>query len=308
MKKEYIILTILIILLGGYLLLHKENKDNYTLPEIQKIETEQISKILIQNQNGSIELNKTDGSWTVTDKKYPADGTMVMSMLDTFKGFKLTALVSQSSDLERYELDKANAINVGIFNGTKETFKFTMGKTAPSYNHTFIMLADDKNIYHASGSFRNDFDQSYESYRDKKVFEVKKDSVKKLVIQKDGKNKTFLVPTDQKDKAETIWQHDDGKPADKEKINTLLSSLAMVNCKEYPENINIQELKSNVPACTIKLAAKENLLLSLYPIEGKKEFLGISSMNSYVFKLSQFDSKEIISNIDTILGITQETK
>jgi hypothetical protein len=36
--------------------------------------------------------------------------------------------------------------------------------------------------------------------------------------------------------------------------------------------------------------------------------MGISSMNEYVFELSQFTSKEIISNIDALLGIMPKEK
>lgn len=310
MKKEYLILTALILLLSGYLFLHKENKDHYTLPEIQEIDTKTVTKISVQRNNNIIEFNKKGDAWTVTDKKYPADSSLIINMLDTFKNFKLTALVSEKSDLERYELDKAHAIEVKISNESKPLFQFTMGKTAPSFNHTFVMLSGDKNVYHANGSFRNDFNQESEDYRDTKVLEVKQEAVSSITIKKGDIQKTILSQTSQNDdaKAQPKWQNKDETPVDAAKISELLSSLSFVKCKDYPQDISKEELKTKTPACYLEIAAQEQINFSLYSMEDKKELSGISSMNSYVFTLSEFDSKEILDKIDGVLGITSEKK
>ncbi|MCP4671126.1 MAG: DUF4340 domain-containing protein, partial [Desulfobacula sp.] len=84
-----------------------------------------------------------------------------------FKTFKLTALVSQKSDLQRYELDEKKSIHVKLLEKEKTIFEFTMGKSAPSFNHTFAMIAGDKNIYHAKGSFRADFNKTVDEFKEK---------------------------------------------------------------------------------------------------------------------------------------------
>jgi hypothetical protein len=175
MKKEYLILVALILILGAYLLFHKENKNNYVLPKIAKIDISKITGLVIAKIQIPIEFTKKEGTWVITDKEYPADSSSVENMLDTLKTLKLSALVSEKEDLKRYELDDENVILVKAMNGQKIVFEFTIGKTAPSFNHTFVKLTSDKNIYQANGSFRAYFDKTLEDFRDKKVLEVKEE-------------------------------------------------------------------------------------------------------------------------------------
>ena len=90
MKKEYLILIVVIIFASSYLLLHKENRDNYKLPEIEDIDTSKLTEIIIKSSNGNIKFIKKEESWLLTDKEFPADSSSVQDMFDTLKTFKLT--------------------------------------------------------------------------------------------------------------------------------------------------------------------------------------------------------------------------
>lgn len=169
MKKEYLILIALILILSGYLLFHKKNKATYVLPEIVKLDTAKITDIIINKKEGQIKFTKKEKVWILTDKAYPADSSSVENMLDTLKTLKLSALVSQKEDVKRYELDEENRIQVNVMNGQETLFEVTLGKTAPTFNHTFIMLKNDKNIYHANGNFRSYFDKTVEDFKEKKI-------------------------------------------------------------------------------------------------------------------------------------------
>ena len=177
MKKEYLILIVVIIFASSYLLLHKENRDNYKLPEIEDIDTSKLTGIIIKNSNGNIKFIKKGENWVLTDKKFPADSSSVQNMFDTLKTFKLTALVSQKKDLQRYELDEKKQVHIKLLENSKTIFEFTIGKLAPSFNHTFVMLSNDNNIYHAKGNFRGDFNQSLDDFRNKKVLEFPEKSI-----------------------------------------------------------------------------------------------------------------------------------
>jgi len=167
MKKEYLILIAIILFAGSYLFLHKEDQANYKLPEITAIDTAKITRIIIKKDQGTIKFTKKNKDWVLTDKELPADSSLVQNMFDTFKTFKLTALVSQKSDLQRYELDEKKSINIKLLDKEKTIFEFTVGKQAPSFNHTFVMIASDKNIYHAKGSFRADFNKTVDEFKEK---------------------------------------------------------------------------------------------------------------------------------------------
>lgn len=165
MKKEYLILIGVIVLACVYLFTREESRDHYTLPEIEKIDTSQLTSILITKENETIFFQKENSEWTVTEEKLPTDRGSVQDMLDTVKTFKLTTLVSQKKDFQRYELDDKKRVLVEFKKGTKTIFKMTIGKLAPGFNHTFVMVNDDTNIYHANGSFRGHFNRSADDFK-----------------------------------------------------------------------------------------------------------------------------------------------
>ena len=310
MKKEYLILIALILIFSAYLLVHKENKDNYTLPEIEKIDVSKITGLIIDKKPESIKFTKKGKNWLLTDKEYPADSSSVENMLDTFKTLKLSALVSQKTDLKRYQLDDQNRIRVKVMEGAKAIFEFSMGKTAPTFNHTFVMLVNDHNIYHANGSFRSYFDKTVEDFRDKKVLEFKKESIKRFTVKKDGLSKTLVSKEETKGKEKTsvTWSFEDGTPADKEAVLNFLSSVSFLKCENFLDSPAKKSYEKEKPLCEIRLENKGGIQLTLF--KGKKEdnLIGISSMNRYAFALSQFNGKEIVSNIEKLLGITKKEK
>ena len=308
MKKEYLILIVLILIFSAYLLLHKENKDHYTLPEIEKIETGKITGLIIDKKQGIIEFTKKEKLWTLTDKKYLADSNAVENMLDTFKEFKLSALVSEKGDLRRYELDVEKQIQVKILEGEQTVFEFSIGKTAPSFNHTFVMLADDTNIYHANGSFRSNFEKAEDDFRDKKVLEFKEESIKKIIIEKDGLSKTLMAKEEKKAEEETLltWSAEDGSTADKELVSNLLSAVSFLECEKYLASPAKNDLEKKAALCKIRLENESDFELTLFKGDKEDMLLGISSMSEYAFVLRQFNGEEIISNIENLLGIKKE--
>ncbi|MCK5695378.1 MAG: DUF4340 domain-containing protein [Desulfobacula sp.] len=308
MKKEYLILIALILSLSAYLLFHKESKDNYTLPAIVKIDVSKITGLVIDRKEGAIEFIKKEKKWLLTDKEYPADSSSVENMLDTLKTLKLSALVSQKGDLKRYELDDEKYIRVKVMEGAKSIFEFTMGKAAPTFNHTFVMLKNDNNIYLSNGSFKSYFDKTQDDFRDKKVLKFKEESIKRFTIEKDGLSKTLISKEGKKEEQETsiIWSSEDGTSVDKEMILNLLSSISFLECEKYLNSPFKNDLKNEKPLCKIRLENGSNIELTLFKTDKEDIFKGISSLNKNAFLLSQFNGKEIVSTIEKLLGITKE--
>ncbi len=320
MKKEYLILIALILLFSAYLFLHKENKDNYTLPEIKKIDTSQVTGLVLEKKDGTILFTRKDKHWVLTDKEYPADQASVDGMLDTLKNLKLSALVSEKQDLKRYELNDENRILVKAVKGDVPVFEFSVGKPAPTQNHTFVMIKDDKNVYHANGSLKTHFDKTIEAFRDKKVLEFKDASLKKVTLEKDGKSKT-LIPKEAakeenkeetkdkpKEKTAVAWTAEDGTSIDNQVASNLISMLSFLQCQKYIESSAKEDLEKEKPLCKIILENEAGLELVLFKGDKEDQVKGISSMNPYVFELSRYNGKEILSNTDKLLGIQKEEK
>ena len=307
MKKETIVLIILIVCLSGYLFFKTDNRDNYTLPEIAEITPKNISSILIEQQQDTVLLKQNDSSWTVSEKEYPADISMVEVLLETVKNLKLSALVSQSQDFRRYKLDKDNRIRVTVFEAGKETLKFNIGKEAPTGNHTFTMVGDDTAVYHADGNFRLDFDQTADAFRDKMILKVNKPAVKGFTVTQ--KEKTLTVRAEKPSGSEddqTVWTSADGSQQDSAAISNFLSSISFLRCDGYRDDKSKQDAEGKKAVFTIDIDADQKISLKLFKFYDSEKIFGISSLNDYVFRISEFDYKEILKNIDQLFGTEPE--
>ncbi|MBU1194184.1 MAG: DUF4340 domain-containing protein [Proteobacteria bacterium] len=306
MKKEYLILTGVILILGVYLFVHKENRDHYSLPRIQKIDTKEITGIDIIKDEQQISFSKTDKNWTLTDTAYPADTFQVDTLLNVYKSFQLTTLVSEKGDLNRYELDKKQGIQIQYLKGKDVVFGVVLGKTAPTFNHTFVKLSEDKNIYHAAGSLRSDFDKEVEAFRDKNVLTFNKSAIKQFTVAKDNLSETLMMTQKQNDKKQDIisWNFEDDTQADIDTVAALLSVLSDLRCETYSDDTRIENLKEQaLPFYRVSLKGTVDHELTLYKDSTDKKFIGVSSMNKYVFVLSRHNEKQIITSIEKLLGI-----
>ena len=305
MKKEILIIGAIILCLGAYLLFHKENRDHYTLPQVEKVDTRTITAIAIEKKDGRVRLDRSGEAWTVTDQHFPADSGHVETLMDTLKTFRLTALVTEKqADLNRYSLDEAGRIKVVFYVKDKAVFTFFVGKEAPTYNHTFVMLETTGPVYHAMGNFRNDYTLDAQALRDKKILEIKPDSVRTLTVEK-GEKRLSVTRVETKDaegKPVQSWKRADKKKADPDQIKSFLASLSYLKCDAYVDTPARKTVEALKPLVRVSLDAGKPVTFSLYRMAGKKRTLGISSMNDYLFSLSDFDAKKILENSGRILG------
>ena len=88
----------------------------------------EISKVEISKQDTTIVLNRKDNSWQIMPQEYPADANQVESMLDVIEKLSLTALVSESKDYKRYQLEEDNKLIVKAWSGDTLRREFEIGK------------------------------------------------------------------------------------------------------------------------------------------------------------------------------------
>ena len=311
MKKEYLILVAVIVLLSLYLVFHNSDRTQYQLPVIPEIVKKNISKIELSTSRESIVLSKQDDAWAIGPEGYPADDKKINSMLDVIDDLTLTDLVSESKSYVRYELDEEKKIHVKAYEGGDILMEFYIGKTAPSFRHTFIRLEGDPRVFYARDSFKGTFDQTVDNLRDKKVLSFDKTEIQALTIIK-GETALVLakrqVPVTaavneaEKEAAppesELVWQNSDGEKIEESKINRLLSTLSSLNCDSYLDGVKKEDLKEALYSVTLKGAIDYSL--SVFPKTGKdaNEYPAVSSQNNTVFALSVSRSDNFMSILD----------
>ncbi len=150
MKKEYLILILIIVGLSAYLVTHKEGGSNYELPIFSSVNVAEVTALELSSKDGVLKLIKDDDSWVVGEMRYPVDKKKIDPMLKAVGDFELTALVSEQQNLARYELGPEHKIEVVAKQGDEIVRTFVVGKGAPTYNHTFVTVSGEEGVFLAA--------------------------------------------------------------------------------------------------------------------------------------------------------------
>lgn len=328
-KKEYIFLAIIIIGLSVYLFTRQKDRALYELPQLSSVAEKQITKIELQKNEDTIALIKKDEKWYIEPKEYLAASNKINDMTATISGLSLTALVSESEDYQRYELSDDQKITVRAWMGDTLARSFEVGKTAPSFQHTFVKLADDNRVYHARDNFRRNFDVSIDDLRDKQVLsftaadirQIKLTSaegdlvlnrVKEPLNQNEGTNDSN-APSDTGQpesavKARMVWQSADGRKVEASEVDRMLSTLAGLNCDAYLDEGQKADLKD--PQYAIELQGAQTHTLKIYPKakEGDEDYPAVSSQNEYPFTLAGWQSDSLMPKFSELVKEDPETR
>ena len=322
-KKEYIALVVVIVALVAYLVFHKTDRTHYQLPEVPEVSEKKISKLEITSKGEKILLNKKDDDWSIGEKAYPADKGKVNDILGILVDLSVSTLVSESKNYVRYELDDDKRISVKAWTGGDLSRELDIGKAASTYQHTFIKLAGDPNIYHARGYFRTKFEKSADDLRDKVVLSFKEDEIKAVEIYKDqsttiisqkekpSENKEEKGTEPEKDKGpekdapkQFEWRTADGKIMEASKMKDLISYFTDLRCEAYIEDKNKEDFADNDPTMRITLKGEKDYSLSVFARDKEKEdnTPAVSSMNQYSFFVTGSAVEQINDKIKALLN------
>jgi hypothetical protein len=322
-KKEFVILAAVIVLLSLYLVFYNSDRTKYQLPAVPDIVKKDISKIELTAPKASIALSREDDAWTIGPEKYLADDKKMTRILDVIETFTLTDLVSESENYIRYELDEEKKIRVTAYEGGEPVIAFDIGKTAPSYRHTFTRLGKDPRVFYADGNFRSSFEQTIDSLRDKNVLSFDKNDIQSLSIVK-GETALMLSkvqvpvekPVKEEEKTNTppetepetepeaepetelVWQNGKGEKIEKSKIDRLLNALSKLACYSYPDGVKKEHLTEAIYTVTLKGTADHSLSLFSKLEKDASEYPGVSSQSKYVFALSASQSDNFMAIFD----------
>lgn len=310
-KKEYIILLLVIIGLSVYLFMRSSDRTHYKLPELTGLDRSNITKIEISKEGDAIILKKKDNQWYLEPKGYLADTSKIDSMLAVFETLSLAALVSESKDYQRYDLHPAKRINAKAWQEDKLRRSLDIGKAAPSFRHTFVKLADDSRVYHANDNFRSKFEQSPDSLRDRGVLSFKAGDIQAVQITKDQasvdlvRNEVSIEPAaSQPQKPETTppatakfeWQDSNGKKANDQNLNRLLTTLGSLKCTGYIDDRNKDSFTE--PIYTVRLNGIQEHQLDIFAKFEKnaEDYPATSTGSNYPFLLSDSQTQQIMKD------------
>lgn len=319
-KKEYIVLFLVIAALSSYLILRNPDKTHYRLPEMPDISKADISKIDLSKKGTTIVLTKTGGTWQISPEGYPCDMEKIKNLLGVIEKIKLTEPVSESKNYHRYGLDGDEKITVRSWQGDTLKREFDVGKAASSFRHTFVRIVGDHRVYLARRNFRNDFEQTVDSLRDKTVLSFNQADIREVHVTQDRQTLVLKrlqapveVSTGQKakpkvsgpEKGEALWHGPGGAKVNETELAGLLSTLSSLKCNSYLYDKKKTDLSG--PLYTIDLKGRKDYSISVFPKNTKENpnYPAVSSENEYAFELPAWQAEKIMISRDELLKKTE---
>jgi len=310
-KKEYIILAIVIIALAVYLAMRTSDRTQYELPDIPPVAAKDISRLQISRDKVIIVLNKKDDKWYIAPEEYLADGSKVKNMLSAIENLTVTALVSESKNYILYDLNGEKTINVKAWQGENLKRDVDLGKTASSFRHTFVKMAGDERVYHARGNFRNNFDFKADDLRDKLVLALSAVDIQQIQVAGDQQSLTLnktpasVVVEDTQTEKKTevtpaanqpVWQSADGRPVDETVVQQILTTASKLRCEKYIIDRRKDEFTS--PLYTLQLNGAQEYSLSIFAKTAEEDtnYPAVSSGSDYAFLLSDSQVDRIMKD------------
>jgi len=321
-KKEYVILAAVIVALSAYLLTRQTDRSQYTLPEIPKVAAQKITRIEVSAPEHTITLRREDDRWRIEPQGYLAADRKIRQMLEPLENLTLTALVSESQDYSRYELDADNKITVKAWDGDSLKREFTIGKSAPSFRHTFVSLAEDPRVYHARGNFRSDFEPGPEQLRDKAVLKFAASDIQTIRLAKEDDTLTLVrseVPLENENRAagetpqsvdaRVAWKTEDGRIADSEALDRLLTTLSQLECERFLDDRRKEDFQRAAYSLELTGATRSHRLEIFPPLDAEEgsdvEHPATSSETDDPFVLPEWRVKNITPPFDDIVAATK---
>ncbi|HUV36527.1 MAG TPA: DUF4340 domain-containing protein [Patescibacteria group bacterium] len=311
-KKEYIVLAVIIVVLVLVLVLRDQDRTHYTLPELEPIEKMQITRIVVSRADSSLTLARHDEIWKIEPYGYPVDQGQVDKMLDALTGFTLTTLVSESENYVPYELDGEKRIGIEAFAGDTRIVRFDIGKPASTYRHTFVRLEDDPKIYQARENLRSVFDKQIDQIHDKVVLAVEKEYITDLTFIGAADSLALMrvepgssaVPPVGGDTlmAEPVspWRTIDGRGADEKIVDGVVDRLVSLKCDSYIYGKMKDDFTD--PIFTLRVNSSAPATLSVFEKRDDNKYPAVSSENDYPFLLPEWVVKQINKTPDELLG------
>ncbi|KJS33791.1 MAG: hypothetical protein VR64_00170 [Desulfatitalea sp. BRH_c12] len=329
-KKEYLILIAVIAVLVLYLTTRSANHEG-ELAQPQKVESADIKRLVVTDKkNTPLELVKKDDRWVIEPQGYPADSVKVKNMLNAASDLTLTAIVSESGALDRYGLTGDEKITVQAFSDGTPVRSFTVGKAAPTFQHTFVLLEGDPKVYHARGQLKRTFEQSADALRDKTIFDIDQAAITSLTLQKGTRTVTLVKKELPKEAAEASadkpadaentetpaaapvfeWQNaDSGQAVDQTQVDSLLGDIAHLDADAYMDDSAKEGLGDAQWQVTFK-KAEETFSLAVYPKQddAADKLPATASSTPYAFLLDTPHVENIAKDLDALLGQEEKTQ
>jgi len=270
----------------------------YQLPEIKKMTF--VTKIELRKGVGElVTIVFTNSNWIIPPDGYIADKNVVEDMVDKIKNFSLSDLVSRGGNLASFNLDENNRVEVKAYEGDNLSLHFYMGKTSPTFRHTYVMINGDRNIYQAKGNFNYLFDRSPDSIKSMTMCTIPSEEVENIEITEGGRKytvKKIMEKGEQTNKESIVWKASWKKEnLEKEKWEDFLRKITPLSASGVKKGV-FNEKEGFIRKIEIR-SAKEKVVIFILKQDKDKTYVAGVRGNPALFQLSEQRGKELLTEM-----------
>ena len=254
-KKEYIGLALVIIVLSIYLFMRDTDRTHYELPVLEPIEQSSIDRFEISRPEGRVILSRSGEGWIIEPEGFPAAPAKVDEMLGAVENLTATSLVSESKNYAQYDLGDDTKITVEAYGGGSLLRRLDVGKAASTYRHTYVLLEGDPRVYQVSDNIRRAFETKLDQLRDRGVHAVDRadvtaitllDASERLDLEKVTRGLEPSAEAGMPPTPVVAWVTADSLEADGAAVDQLLGRIVNVQADGFPEGLTKAELVRRV--------------------------------------------------------------
>ena len=224
----------LIVVAALYLLFQREPQVGYELPQLDAVASGDVQRVVMERGDERVEVARSGDDWRIQPLGHRADRSQIDRIVREASSLELTDLLSADPTAQthqRYELDDARALQVSLYGDGQLVRRFHVGKRAPTYGHTYVLVQGDLRVFQAAGDLTSVFQTSVDSLRDLSVLTFQADAIATVEATTAAGVTRLTRGTDDNDAP--TWLDDAGDAADAELMEEALSVLASLQATRY---------------------------------------------------------------------------
>lgn len=242
-KTIAILFAVLLILVIAVNIMDNKKNERTFKDDLVEVVADDVTEILLYPKatNGEeVKLLKEDGAWWLVnkDEKYPADNSSASSIISELNRMKPESVVSTSEKRwGQYEVNDSLGSRVILKSGSKNIADVMIGKMAfsqPRKATSYVRLTDDQVVYGVNGYLSMTFNRDLNSFRNKKVVDVKKEDLTRLSFS-NPMNGSFTL-----EKVNEKWMVN-STPADSAGVAEFLTGIQRLNHYTFADDEPVGE-------------------------------------------------------------------
>jgi len=308
MKKQYLLILILIALIAGYFAV--QHRESSTVgpkgsSEFLDIDTAAVNKISIRRLGAAVTLTRAAGIWYVAqdENAYKADASAVNQIVTSIADIQVGNAISDNpSNQIKFQVDTLTGSTVELYSGDRLLAGLVIGKMSSDFGHTYVRRTGSENVYLARGMLTHLFTRTPDDWRDNTVIEVPQGDVISIEF-KSGTEHYQVVRSD------SIWQlstspFSEMVDGDQDRISRLLSTLCQLDAAGFatPYDTTEYDFADVQSIWSITLSDGSAILLESAAVIGDSErhFVRVSG-DETIFILPENVWSEIAKSFDDLL-------